>query len=526
MTDFDAIVVGSGAAGAAVAWRLCSQGFKVACIERGPRMDADAYPSANANWEWHKAKDANPVAATRNLPGDYPIDDTDSPIAVCNFNAVGGSTLLYSAHFPRFRPPDFHTRTSEGVGLDWPLSYEQLRPYFERNEQEMSVSGLAGDPAYPDIKNLLPPVPLGQAGTILARAFNARGWHWWPSYAAISTRERNGRPACLNLGPCNTGCPQGAKSSSDVTYLKKAEALGLVLLPNTSVSHVLVEDGHTVGVACFDKQGSGFEMRARHIVLSAGALGTPRILLNSTSEAHPSGLGNSSDQLGRNLMLHPLGYVEGIFTDLLDTDIGPQGCMLYSHQFYRDPTSDHDLGYMMHALRGGGAAESALSAFGRRKLQFGPRVYDDFETFYRKQLVITIICEDQPEPSNRIELMPGRVDRFGTPGLRVKYKLHHNSKKLLKHGMSRARELMASAGAQKSYAFGPVRNTGWHIMGTARMGKDKLQSVVDSKGACHDVSGLSIADASVFVTGSCVNPANTIQALALYISDQIIRKLH
>ena len=140
-------------------------------------------------------------------------------------------------------------------------------------------------------------------------------------------------------------------------------------------------------------------------------------------------------------------------------------------------------------------------------------------------MVITIICEDPPERTNRVELVPKQPDRFGTPGLRVTYKLHPNSKKLLNHGMARARELMTTAGARKSYAFGPVRNTGWHIMGTARMGDDKTLSVVDSTGACHDVLGLSVVDASVFVTGSCVNPANTIQAVALHIADQIERRL-
>ncbi|MEM6589897.1 MAG: GMC family oxidoreductase, partial [Pseudomonadota bacterium] len=459
MSDFDVIVVGSGATGAAVAWRLCTKGFKVACVERGPRVDPDTLPASYSNWEWHKVKKANPAAGTRTHAGDYPVDDSASPIAVCNYNGVGGSTLIYSAHFPRFRPPDFRTKTDHGVGEDWPITYDTLRPYFDLNEQENGVSGLSGDPAYPEIENTHPPVPLGQAGSRLAQAFNDHGWHWWPSFGATLP----------NPDPAG---PDWTKSSADLTYLPKAEAAGLTLLPDTAVSHVLTQGDRAMGLACFDKDRRGFELRARHIVLAGSALGTPRILLNSASAAHPKGLCNSSDQVGRNLMLHPLGYVEGVFDETFDIDTRPQGCLFHSHQFYRAHDADHDLGYMMQALRMPGPAESALGAHSRRKLKFGTRVYDDFEALFRKQMVIAIVCEDLPEPDNRVELMLDRPDRFGTPGLRVNYALSDNSRKLLNHGMTRAREVLATAGARRSFVFGPVRNTGWHIMGTARMGKD------------------------------------------------------
>jgi len=521
MSDFDAIIIGGGAAGGASAWRLATKGFKVACVERGPWMDPAAYPSTRPDWEVAKRTSMSPVAATRGAVQDYPVDDSSSPVAVCNFNAVGGSTILYSGHFPRFRPDDFRLASTEGLAEDWPISYADLRPYFDLNEEMMSVAGLAGDPCYPDIETLLPPVPLGEVGARLARAFNAKGWHWWPSYAAISTRERRGRAACLNLGPCNTGCPQGAKSSVDITYLARAKTKELVIFDETAASHLLVEEGRVTGVCVTGKDGGKTTLRSPRVILAASAIGTPRLLLNTRNDDHPRGLGNGQDQVGRNLMIHPLGYVEGVFPETLDTNIGPQGCMLYSLEHYRSPDAGHRLGYMMHALRGTGPLETAQSAYGRRKLRFGADLYEDFMAFWRKQAVISIICEDLPDPANRVEIDATRTDAHGGPGVRVSYALSENTRKMMTHGMGKAREVLSAAGARRIYAHGPVRNSGWHVMGTARMGTDPSRSVVDPRGKVHGVEGLYVVDSSVFVTASCVNPANTIQAVALYLADAI-----
>ncbi|MFT9256899.1 MAG: GMC family oxidoreductase [Acetobacter sp.] len=521
MTRFDFVVVGAGAAGAAVAWSLVSRGYKVLCLDRGPRMDPARYPSTGNDWELRKRSEFNPVISERQNRFDYPVDDSGSPIAVCNFNAVGGSTILYSGHFPRFLEDDFAPANREEAGPDWPFAYADLAPYFTLNEKMMGLSGLVGDPFYPQIEDALPPVPLGTAGETLARAFNAKGWHWWPSFSAILTRPKDGRGACLNLGPCNTGCPQGAKASADNTYLKEALRLGLVLIPEFAVSRVLVRDGKAYGVEGFDDAGEKRVFTAEHVILTSSAIGTARILLNSRTAARPYGAGNSGGLVGRNLMVHPLGYVEGIFPQRFDTDAGPQGCLLYSLQFYRPSDAGHRLGYMMQALRGTGPVETALAAFARRKLRFGQQVYDDFDAHYAKQLILAIVCEDMPEAENRVELDESRHDRFGDPGVKIHYTLHDNTKKMMIHGMSRGRELMAAAGATRSAAYGPVRNTGWHLMGTARMGNSPHGAVVNSQGRVYDTDNLYVADSSVFVTSSCVNPANTIQAVALMLADRI-----
>lgn len=525
MSDVDVLIVGSGAAGAASAWYLVEKGFDVVCLEQGIWQDSSKYPTTSSDWEVQKRQSHNPVVTERKSQFDYPIDDAESPIAICNFNAVGGSTILYSGHFPRFRPRDFKLKTKDGIGEDWPIKFNNLKKFFDINEYQMSMSGVVGDPCYPDIKQALPPVPLGMAGEKLASAFNRLGWHWWPSYSAISTRAVRGRNACINLGPCNTGCPQGAKSSVDVTYIPKAINSGLKLITNASVFEVITHKGKAIGVNYKDEKGTIHTIKARVVVLAASALGTPRILLNTKSENWPDGLANRSGAVGKNLMLHPLGYVEGVFDTTLDIDLGPQGCMLYSHEFYRVAEHSFKLGYTMHALRGTGPVEAATSAYQKRRLQFGDSFFEDFFDYYKKQMTISIICEDTPKETNRVELSKSKFDQHGMPGIKVKYTLDGNTKKMMTHGMSKAKEVLIEAGAKKVYAHGPVRNTGWHIMGTAKMGNDPKSSVVDKNGKAHDLDGLYIVDSSCFVTSSCVNPANTIQSLALYISEKISLEL-
>lgn len=524
MTAFHFVVIGAGAAGAACAWRLCEKGFKVLLLERGDWPNPDNYPTTKTNWELEAKKEFSPVIAKRQNDADYPVNDTESPIALCNYNGVGGSTILYSGHFPRFLARDFSINSLDGVGTDWPVKYDELTEYFDLNEKMMSVSGLVGDPFYPEITSLLPPVPIGIAGELLAKGFNQKNWHWWPSYAAISTRNTNGRNACINLGPCNLGCPQGAKSSVDITYITKAQQLGLVVRANTAVTKILTKGKKITGVKVADNEGNEEIILSERVILASGAIGTPRLLLHSASEIYPNGLANSSDQVGKNLMLHPLGYAEGMFDHTLDTHVGPQGCLLYSLEHHRVDNENIHLGYMMQALRGTGPLHAAMSAKKRRELKFGKTIFRDFEKYFRKQLGIAVVCEDLPHPNNRITLDTHHLDRFSVPGVKLEYKLTENSKRLLSHGLTRAREVLKLAGAKKLIAHGPVRETGWHIMGTARMGNEPSNSVVTKNGFCHDVEGLYIVDASIFVSSSCVNPANTIQSLALYLTDKIAQQ--
>ena len=523
MNKVDVLVVGAGASGAATAWRLSQAGLKVICLEQGDHVDPALYPGSKQNWEESKLAHFNVSPNVRKLSADYPINDLDSPIAIANYNAVGGSTILYSGHFPRFHPSDFRVKSLDGVADDWPITYRDLEPYFSLNDKMMGISGLSGDPAYPPIDNLLPPVDIGQMGELLGRGFNKLGWHWWPSYAGIVTRRYGNREPCINVGTCNTGCPQGAKSSVDVTYWPVALRNGVELRTNCRVKEILVNDrGHAVGVRYYDSDGAVCEIQAPIIVMACNGVGTPRLLLNSRSERFPNGLANSSDMVGRNLMLHPCGYVEGVFSETLDAHLGPQGCCILSQQFYEsEPARGFLRGYTMQILRAPGPLEAALAGVARRDIPWGEGFYDGFNRRFQHTANLAIITEDLPDVGNRVTLDPVLTDSHGIPSPKIQYRLGENTKKMLSHGLTRGRELMIAAGAKKTAAFGPVRNTGWHLMGTARMGLDSRKSVVNSRGQAHDVPNLFIVDSSVFVTSGGVNPVSTLQAVALLISDHI-----
>ena len=521
--DADVLVIGAGAAGAAVSWRLASLGHSVLCIEQGEFQVPSNYPSSSSKWELRKFDSHSPFPNIRGGDVDYPINDSDSPIAISNFNAVGGSTILYSAHFPRMHPSDFRVRTLDGVAEDWPISYRELEPYFELNDKMMGVSGLEGDPAYPPIIGLMPAVPMGKVGEVLARGYNKLGWHWWPSYAAIATRRHGNREPCINLGPCNTGCAQSAKSSVDVTYWPIALALGAQLFSRTRAKRIITDnDGVVSGVEVRLKDGSITVLTAKRVVLACNGVGTPRLLLNSATIKNPNGLANSSDMVGRNLMLHPLGYVEGLFEENLHSHLGPQGCCIASHEFYETRSENSFVrGYSMQVLRGPSPLETAISGVLRRGIHWGESHHEGFASRFGRIASLATIIEDLPEPSNRVTLDPHLKDSDGVPAPRVTYRISENSKKMLSHAIRNGRTLMKEAGAIRTYGFGPVRDSGWHLMGTTKMGEDPKTSVVNSNGESHDVPNLYIADSSVFVTSGAVNPTSTLQAVALRIADSI-----
>jgi len=521
--DPDVLIIGAGASGAAAAWSLSQTTLKIVCLEQGGFMNPEEYPSSKIEWESMKYNKYNVSPNIRNLPSDYPINDSNSPIAIANYNAVGGSTILYSGHFPRFHPSDFRVKELDHVADNWPLNYNDLEPFYNLNDKMMGVSGLTGDPAYPLIEGMFAPIPLGEMGEVIGKGFNKLGWHWWPSYSAIITQESMNRGKCINLGPCNMGCPQGAKSSTDVTYWPIALNNGVELRTQCRVREVTVDkNGKLTGAIYYDKDGVENFQKAKIVLIACNGVGTPRLLLNSTSKIFPTGLANNSGLIGKNLMLHPLGYVEGIFEHNLNSNLGPHGCCLQSQEFYEtDLNRGFVRGYTMQILRGPGPVETTLSGVGRREIPLGVEHHNAVKNTLGKSIGIGIIVEDLPEFHNSVTLDPDIKDSNGIPAPKINYQLSENSKKMLAHGLERGKEVMNAAGSIKTMSFGPVRNTGWHLMGTAKMGNDKENSVVDKFGQTHDVRGLYIIDSSIFVTSGGVNPASTLQALSLFICNKI-----
>lgn len=521
----DVLIIGAGAAGAAVAWSLVDTKMRILCLEQGDWVRPSDYPSNGRDWE--SRPDFSPVPNIRKRPEDYPVDDSASPIKPVNFNGVGGSTILYMAHFPRFHPSDFRTRSLDGVGEDWPISYQDLEPFFATNDRMMGVAGLPGDPGCPPKEGLLPPVPLGTLGETVARGFNALGWHWWPSESAIATVPYEGRDRCLNLGPCASGCAQGAKASTDLTYWPEAIRRGVELRTRCRVREITLDErGMARGVVYLDADGVEHEQKAHVVILAGSGLGTPRLLLNSTSARFPDGLANSSGLVGKNLMLHCMTLTQGSFDRPLQGWQGPIGCALWSKEFYEtDPARGYARGYTFEMVRGMGPVTTAQSALARGALPWGAGHHAAFEALFDRSATLVGVGEDLAEECNRIELDHAHPDSDGMPGLRIHYRLGENSQRMLAHAGARATEVLKAAGA---ISVAPTLTSGvssGHIMGTARMGEDPERSVTNAWGRCHDVKNLFIADSSLFVTSGGVNPSSTLQALALYVAHQIKQRL-
>ena len=522
----DVLIIGSGASGAAVAWSLAETRMRIHCLEQGDWGKPTDYPTNGRDWEARRFSDADIRPNRRGLPADYPVNDDNSLMKVANYNAVGGATVHYTAHFPRMHPSDFKVKTLDGVADDWPIDYWALEPYFTENDRVMGVAGLAGDPSYPPHAPTMPPVPLGKTGTRYAQATNKLGWHWWPSEVAVNTVEYDGRAACINLGNCTPGCAQGAKASVDVTYWPEAIRAGVELRTNCRVREILTNaEGMASGVIYYDPDGVERFQPAEVVILAANGVGTPRLLLNSASARFPDGLANSSGLVGRNLMLHPWPVVTGYVDDEMDGDRGPQTVM-WGKEFYEtDRTRGFVRGYTLQYARGTGPVNEAVSSMAAGRLPWGRNHHRTYRTLYHRRLQIGVACEDLPEAHNRVTLDPLLQDSHGIPAPKIDYTISENTKAMMEHGIARATEILEAAGAKDISASRTVLNYPGHLLGTARMGTDPGRSVVNEWGRSHDVKNLFIVDGSIWVTSGGVNPTSTIQALALYIANQMKQRL-
>ncbi len=508
----DILIIGAGASGAASAWNLSNLNLKITCLEQGPLIDKKKYSFNNVKREINKFKDFNIDPNQRRFKSDYPINTTNSPISIANFNAVGGSTLIYSGHYPRFHPSDFKTKKVDNVGSNWLFNYYDLEKYYNLNDKMVKVSGLAGDPAYPKINNLLPPLDIGYSGNLLAKAFNQLGWHWWPSYSAVKRSKK---------------FKKGIRPTAVEIYLNKAVKNGVIIKPNSRVLKIKTSSNNiATGVIYLNQNKKKIFLEASIILLAANGIGTPRILFNSLNKKFPNGLANTSGQLGKNLMLHPLGYVEGHFNKFLATNEGAEGCALYSHEFYETKKKrGFKRGYTIQLLKSPGPIESYHYLKKFNKINFGKSFFKDLFNYYGCTIPLAIICEDIPDKNNYVKLDYKNKDSSGMPGVKINYNLSKNTKKMLSHGINRCKELFKKAGARDVVAYGPVRNTGWHLVGTAKMGKSRKNSVVNKFGQCHDVKNLFIIDSSIYPSSSGVNIASTVQAVSLMISDHIKKNI-
>jgi len=522
----DVLIVGAGASGAAVAYSLADMGLKILCLEQGDWVDRSNLPSTRKDYELHRYDKFSCDPNVRKLPQDYPINSENSAITPVNYNAVGGSTINYLGHWPRFHPSDFRVKTLDGVADDWPIDYDTLAPYYDLNSKIMGVSGLSGNPSYPPYDVPLPPIPLGKLGKTLAKGFNQLGWHWWPSDTSILSRDYQGRNRCVNAGTCDLGCASGAKASVDLTYWPLLLEKRIQLRTNCRVREITLQpNGKAGGVLYYDADGNLQEQNAELVIMACNGVGTPRIMLNSKSKEFPDGIANRSGKLGKNLMFHPLSGVVGRFAEPMEGFKGPMACSIISQEFYEtDLSRDFVRGYGLHGGRFTTPMTFALGGYGIDNLMpWGAEHRRQFDEIYPYCAGLTIVTEDLPLESNAVTLDPELTDGDGIPAPKINYQVDENTQRMFAHGAARAEEVLLAAGAKSIVASGGDAwwRAGWHLMGTARMGTDPENSVVNDWGQCHDVKNLFIVDGSIFVTSAAVNPTPTIQALALYIGDSI-----
>ena len=520
----DVLIIGAGASGGIAARALQAANLSVVTLEQGQWQDRADYRGAAWDWELAFGKQWSPITMVRMGAADYPIDLTQSDMGVLTFNGVGGSTILFNAIWPRFLPSYFQTRTRFGIADDWPLDYAELQPFYEEIDRQIGISGLAGDPAYPE--GAAPPLPahnLEGAGLRVARALHNRGWHWWPGVNAILSLPYQGRHACVQRGTCASGCNEGAKSSVDLTHWRGFVEKGGRLVTGARVRRITLDArGLANGAIWVDEDGGEHFQAAKIVLCAANGIGTPRLLLASACERHPNGLANSSDLVGRRLMMHPLATLTGFFDEPLESWQGVNGSTLISLEFAQDCAERGFRGGAKWSLQpmGAGPLWEAI-----RTMASGvepARFHETFAKRFGHNLMWSIMCEDMPDPENRVVLSADMMDSAGIPAPKLIYKTSADSKACLAFNVERAAQIFRDAGAWKTEASNPAGYNA-HFMGTARMGEDPRGSVVDPWCMTHDIPNLGIIDGSVFVTSGAVNPTSTICALALRAAHRLIQ---
>jgi choline dehydrogenase-like flavoprotein len=518
MTDpVDVLVIGAGPSGSIAAHTLATRGFDVLCLEQGDWVNPSDYPANHAEWElliqqqWHH--DPN----VRRNPADYPTDVSESDLSPVMFNGVGGSSILYGGHWPRLLPSDYRVRTLDGVSDDWPISYEDVAPFNEEVDAFLGVSGVGGDPAYPEgLDYPMPPHPIGALGRRAAEAMNRCGWHWWPGANAIVPGRHKTLEPCARWATCEFGCPAGAKASFDLIYLPQAMKAGARLVTGARVREITADArGRASGAIWIDREGAEHHQPARTVVVCANGVGTARLLLLSA-------IANSSGLVGRNLMLHPNATVTSYYPDVLESWLGPAGEILHSMEFYE---TRPERGFVRGAKLSIMPMPGPLNAVEmQRNLGYDAVWGDAFDAAAARHgnaILWAIQSEDLPEEHNRVTLSADLTDDDGIPAPKIHYRLADNTRRLLDHVIDRIVELNDDMGAERNVVVPLWSDQPGHLLGTARMGDDPATSVVDAFGASHDVPNLYIADGSIFVTSGAVNPTATISALALRVARRI-----
>ncbi|MEX0962732.1 MAG: GMC family oxidoreductase [Pseudohongiellaceae bacterium] len=535
--EVDFVIVGSGAAGGVMAKELSVAGFSVVVLEQGPHLKAADFKhdewgyDVNHDLTW-TVRQGHPQtfrksAAVQAQPRDRVLGYAHN---------VGGSSVHFSGNFWRFRPIDFMEASVRGpiAGTnfaDWPISYDDLEPYYTKVDWEVGVSGLAGPWDPPRSRDYpCPPMPVKGSDVLLERAAKQLGYTPYPAPVAILSQPHNGRPACIHCGFCNGyGCEVNAKSSSMVSMIPLAlESGNCELRTGCTVSRVNTdENGRASEVVYWEEGGTEQAQRAKAVVLCANGAETPRLLLASQSSQQANGLANSSGVVGTNLMFNGYSTALGMFDEPVNAYKSVPATRVI-HDFYE---LDPSLGFY-----GGGGIDARHFSAGRPMnmalaggLLGGPSWGSEYKKNLQRNFTHTASFDGHttslPLASNNITLDPNVQDKWGRAAIRTTYMDHPDDIATMKFFYEKTMELLDVAGATKSVGFysenGQEGNV--HLLGTCRMGNDPTTSVVDKFNRSHDVKNLFMVDGSSLVTSGRGQPTMTIMALAFRAADNIIQ---
>ncbi len=504
--EVDFVVVGVGSAGGVLVQRLARSGFSVVGFDAGPFWDVER--------DW-----VSDEAGSHGLYwNDLRITGGEDPITLGANNSgrgVGGGSVHWAGFTPRFHPSDFRVRSEDGVAEDWPISYDELKPYYALMEREIPVSGPAyfpwGDPhGYP-----YGPHPIGGVASSLVTGCTAMGI---PVVAggpvAINAGSHADRPHCIYRGFCIQGCKVGAKQSTLYSHVPDAIRHGAEIRANSMVARInMGKDGLVTGVTYFDEDGNPREQKARNVIVAGYAIETPRLLMLSACNGSEQGLANSSGTVGRYLMVQAGNVILGRFDEPVRMYKAPPANALTEHFYETDPKRGFARGFAIQTVGPLPIAFAKQMIIAKGAWGWGMRraLMD-----YNHYSAWGFLGEILPWEDNRVTLSDV-TDAHGLPVAHINFDLHENDKKLIDWGVKKTMEIMSAAGAtdivqEPRYA---------HLVGGARMGNDPRTSVVNKWHQTHDIPNLWICDGSVFVTQGSANPGLTIQALAARFVDYL-----
>jgi choline dehydrogenase-like flavoprotein len=552
---FDAIVVGTGISGGWAAKELTEKGLKTLVLERGrdvkhlvdyPTMSKDPWQFPNAGRLTAEEKKFYPVQSRTGWIGQankhWFVKDTEHPYTeIKPFDwirgyHVGGRSIMWGKQTYRLSPMDFEANAKEGVGVDWPIRYNDLAPWYDYVETFIGVSGQAeGLPQLPDGK-FLPPMELNCVEEVfrdrVAEKFRGRKVTIGRvAHVTAPLPHDPSRGVCQSRNLCDRGCPYGAYFSSNASTLPAAMKTGnMTLRPNSIVHSVIYDEakGKAIGVKILDGETKEeIDFFAKVIFLNASALGSTFILLNSISSRFPNGLGNASDQLGRNLMDHQYrAGAEGKYDGFEDKYyIGRRPNGIYIPRF-RNVGDDKRTDYLRGFGYQGGASRGSWMR-GVAEMAVGAELKDLLTNPGGWSFGITGFGECLPDPSNRVTINREQKDPFGLPTLQVDAEWKQNEKAMRPDMMNAAAEMLEQAGFKDVHTFDNPNNIGLgiHEMGTARMGRDPKTSVLNKWNQVHEAPNVFVTDGACMTSSACQNPSLTYMALTARAADYAVSEL-